>query len=122
MENPIAIQILYLQPKLPPSERPTIDSLTRKLTAALKNPKEQGSIVNGTFVPNLYSLGCYKCTCGKAIYASQDFRISDGLITNSVALHYAAYHRCEISKEEIFSIELALENEEEPSYSDLELQ
>ena len=121
MKNQLDVRILYIRPKMPPSSEPVVDSITKKLLAAIKNYQQIGYVKDGCFIPNLYSFGCYKCTCGKAIFASQDFRISDALITNSVAVHYIAYHRNEIPKDELSMIE-KLELEIEPENSDLELQ
>lgn len=48
-------------------------------------------------------LGIHQCSCGEWS-SSQDYRLPNNMITNSLAIHYLQYHRDEIPKSEWFKL------------------
>jgi len=86
--------MLYIVPKNSPSEEPIIDELTMKIVAALRKAT----------LPNRRSLGFHTCICG-AQSESTDLILPNGLRTNSLSVHYLAYHRAEIEAGELWAVE-----------------
>jgi hypothetical protein len=74
--------ILFVEPQLPKSTNPLIDVYTRKMTAAILQSVEHGG--QGRI-----------CRCG-AIGLDRDLRLPNGMTTNSLSVHYLAYHRAEV--------------------------
>ncbi len=83
--------ILYIEPPAETSDKPLIDELTRKMTAALHKAK----------LPPIAFAGVHSCKCGKAQSASSDFILPNGLFTNSLCIHYLAFHREAIPQEQL---------------------
>lgn len=100
--------VLYIEPSEKFSPEPVIDSLTRKMAAALRSAEASP----------LHYMGYHTCTCGSRS-KSHDFILSDGLITNSLCVHYLAWHRSEIPKEELDKVAKLGSGELEPDASDL---
>jgi hypothetical protein len=86
--------MLYIVPKNPPSEEPIIDELTMKMVASLRKAT----------LPHYQYLGFHTCVCG-ARSDSTDFILPNGLRTNSLCVHYLAYHRAEIEDGELWAVE-----------------
>lgn len=77
--------LLYLQPTSGISEEPIVDHITRKMTTAFRL-----GVVTEIWC------GIHECSCG-ASSSSRDYAIAGGLYqTNSLCVHYLAYHRHEI--------------------------
>ena len=55
------------------------------------------------FVPNISTKGVHECICG-AESDPCDYELEDGFITNSLCVHYLAYHRSEIPQSELDKI------------------
>jgi hypothetical protein len=86
--------MLYLMPKNPPLGTPTIDELTMKMVASLRQAT----------LPHRQSCGFHTCACG-AQSESTDLILSNGVRTNSLCVHYLAYHRAEIEAGELWAVE-----------------
>jgi len=99
--------VLYLEPCKDRTAKPIIDGLTRKITASLRKAKN----VNGMFGWHTEPCGCNSSCC--------DHQLPNGLVTNSLAIHYIAFHRHEIPTEDIELIEALADGEEEPTVSEL---
>ena len=87
------IGILYINPKSILKD-PVIDSVTKKLAWLWHRNEDSG----------LAYFGFHRCSCG-ATSASAEFLIvppsGEIFVTNSLCVHYAAYHRDEIPEEEM---------------------
>jgi hypothetical protein len=100
--------LLMIEPTKPASEKPVIDTLTRKMTAAWR----QGRRTSG------YAMrGFHQCCCG-AISDNRDHWV-EGRITNSLCVHYLAYHRGEISPEELEKVAALSYGEAVPTDRDM---
>jgi hypothetical protein len=100
--------MLYIVPKNSPSEEPIIDELTMKMVAALRKAT----------LPNRRSLGFHTCVCG-AMSDSTDCILPNGLRTNSLCVHYLAYHRGEVEAGELWAVEGLSDGSEYPSSHEL---
>lgn len=85
--------MLYLVPKSLPSDDPIIDELTMRMVASLRKAT----------LPDYRYLGFHTCVCG-ARSDSTDFILPNGLRTNSLCVHYLAYHRAEIEDGELAAV------------------
>lgn len=100
--------LLYIEPKNPPSERPLVDELTGIMAAALEDT-ETGVLLGvqkgkPLFKPGGSWRGFHICSCG-AVSDSQDFRIrGSDIVTNSLCVHYLAYHRDEIPQVQLETV------------------
>jgi hypothetical protein len=82
-------EFLFIEPKQPPAAEPIIDELTRQVTAAWRATK-----------PSEYGYrGFHVCECGVAS-DSHDHFLPSGKNTNSLCVHYVAFHRHELSRED----------------------
>jgi len=86
--------VLYIEPQQPPSDMPVIDGLTRKMAAALRQA-EMGTQWLGFHG----CTGCDKTGCDIPS-SSCDYVLPNGLETNSLCIHYLAYHRDEVPTSE----------------------
>ncbi|MES2224567.1 MAG: hypothetical protein V4478_01105 [Patescibacteria group bacterium] len=113
--------LLFIEPQLPPTEKPLIDSLTRKMTWSLHHYVETGSITAnpGVWQRGVGFMGGFACSCGNAISGGQDLKLPSGFITNTLAVHYLAYHRHEISHDALEIIEMFECPEQEPTELEL---
>ena len=100
--------MLYIVPKNSPSEEPIIDELTMKMAASLRRAT----------LPHRHSLGFHTCVCG-AQSDSTDFILPNGLRTNSLCVHYLAYHRAEIEAGELWAVEGLTDGSEYPTSDEL---
>lgn len=81
--------ILMIEPTGRASVAPLVDRLTMRMAAAYRNS-----------VPSDYSYrGWHECVCG-ARSGNKDQYV-DGKLTNSLAVHYLAYHRKDVPQEEL---------------------
>jgi hypothetical protein len=98
--------LLFMEPQNEPSKKPVIDELTMKMTASFRKAKkgaihdyqQQGQ--GYEFHENDGWCGWHNCSCG-ANAGGQDYLLSNGEMTNGNCVHYLAYHREEISKEQL---------------------
>src|SRR5262245_43518170 len=89
-------KMLYIEPVNPCSDDPIIDDLTMKMTAAYRLSE-----------PTRYMFqGFHSRSCG-AWSDSKDHFLPDGTKTNSLCIHYLAYHRQDVPKVDlVFASEL----------------
>jgi hypothetical protein len=86
--------MLFIEPKEPPSREPLIDELTMKMVAALRKAT----------LPDYRFLGFHTCLCG-AKSDSTNFVLPNGVVTNSLCVHYLAYHRAEVEARELLAVD-----------------
>lgn len=107
ISNPNAL--LYIHPAKEGADEPIIDNLTKKILWAVRNQIAQGVLFeNGKFVIDLSTKGHHHCTgCNKKCPMSraQDILLPNKIVTNTLAVHYVAQHRDELTKEELAQIE-----------------
>jgi len=94
------------------STTPLIDELTRKMTAAWRHRRDSEDGYRGFHV----------CVCG-VFSDNRDHWVSnsngDGLLTNSLCVHYLAFHRDDIPQEELDKVRALTYGEEEPNEKEL---
>lgn len=101
------IGLLFVEPAQPPDQQPLIDMHTRKMAAALRQ---------ATHPPWGYR-GWHNCSCG-ANSDNQDHIIGN-LVTNSLAVHYLAFHRSEIPANELQKVGQLSFGEADPTDKEL---
>jgi hypothetical protein len=100
--------LLFIEPQQPPSDRPVVDDLTRKLAGAYRLSR-----------PADYEfMGDHQCSCG-AFSDSTDHYLPDGSKTNSLCVHYLAYHRQEVPEVELEFVRGLLVDGVEPTTDEL---
>lgn len=141
--------LLFVEPESPPSSNPVIDIYTKKMTGALRKAMAgisgygQG---NPVFTESDSGWrGFHNCSCGKAS-TNQEYLIMTGeessvtlyenarklsfgdkdgskevraVITNSLAIHYLAYHREDIPEDVLARVLLLEGDEVEPTEEEL---
>ena len=85
--------LLFIEPTQPASSTPVLDEMTRRMTAALRA---------ATPGPNAW-LGIHECICG-AGSTNHNYILPDGRTTNSLCVHYLAYHRAEVPVDQLREI------------------
>ena len=101
--------ILMIEPSVKTTAAPLIDELTRKMTAAWRRRCDSEHSYRGV----------HFCACG-AMSDNKDHWVSGGgLLTNSLCIHYLAFHRDDISREELDKVRALPYGEEEPSEKEL---
>ena len=99
--------MLYIHPLKKGTEEPILDELTMRILNGVRNKTGKGVLhEDGSFSHDVSTKGFHHCTgCGGNIHsASQDIVLPNGLITNTLAVHYVAKHRSELSSEDITKI------------------
>lgn len=102
--------LLMVEPTSPRSATPVIDGLTRKMAAALATAR----------IGNHYR-GQHSCTGHGCRSASDnaDHHVGEAL-TNSLAVHYLAYHREDVPAEELLKVAALAGDEVEPTTAQIE--
>jgi len=101
--------LLYIEPKKEPLTKPLIDAYTRKMTAAFRQAK-----VN-------YERSCFgfhSCEC-RVESEPHTYELGNGLVTNSLCIHYLAFHREEVPDYDLKNVESLKFGEEEPNEEEL---
>ncbi len=99
--------ILYIEPSARVSLHPIVDQLTRKMTAAFRRS-----------IPGPGYRGFHVCSCG--VFSSNcDYKLPNDQITNSLCIHYLAFHREEIPETELKKAGRLDYGEEEPTAEEL---
>ena len=80
---------LYIEPQEAPSPEPIIDTLTKKMAAAFLKA-----------TPGPGYRGVHRCSCG-ICSSNCDYALPNGEQTNSLSVHYLAYHRQEVPKAQL---------------------
>lgn len=108
-------ELLYIEPQQPEDPIPIIDGLTRRMAAALSH-STAGRKSGNQFAVGDRVRGWHTCACG-ATSSNQDYLLSNGMITNSLCVHYLAMHRSEVPIAELRKV-LTLPPEEVEPFPD----
>ena len=102
--------IMMVEPSNKTSVTPFTDELTRKMTAAWRRRRDSKYGYRGFHI----------CACG-AFSDNKDHWVgnSDGLLTNSLCVHYLAFHRVDIPQKELDKVHALAHGEEEPNEKEL---
>lgn len=102
--------ILMVEPSATITPTPLIDELTRKMTAAWRQCRDSEHGYRGFHV----------CTCG-VFSDNKDHWVGNGngLLTNSLCIHYLAFHREDIPQDELDKVCALTYGEEEPNEKEL---
>jgi len=106
------IALLYIEPQNDRSNEPIIDHLTIKmfnlLITSWENPVNRGTLMGNNkarqFVSGIGTMGHHNCRCGAASEC-YDYLLNGTLVTNTLCVHYLAYHRDEVPQSEINKLE-----------------
>jgi hypothetical protein len=99
--------VLFIEPSATISDTPVIDELTRKMTSALRKCTQGMSF-----------RGIHRCACG-ATSGNTELFLPNGLETNSLCIHYLAYHRDEVPPTELEKVRHLTCGEAEPTPEEL---
>lgn len=80
------MRLLYIVPMGKASDQAVLDELTLRMVAALRQ---------GTMPSDRMWCGVHTCVCG-ARSANRDVTLPNGWVTNTLCVHYLAYHRSEV--------------------------
>jgi len=100
--------VLYVQPGPYTSAEPVLDELTRKMAAAYRAAESNGACWRGFHV----------CACG-VNSDNTDYILPGGQQTNSLCVHYLAFHRNEVPAEELAKVAALESGETEPTAEEL---
>ena len=100
--------VLYIQPGPYTPAEPVIDELTRKMAGAYRAAKSD----------EMYWRGFHVCRCG-VNSSNCDYILPGGQQTNSLCVHYLAFHRSEIPEAELAKVAAFDSGEEEPNAEEL---
>ena len=102
--------LLFIEPKLRASRAPIVDDLTRRMAAAFRI-----STIGGEFQD---SCGVHERICG-ALSDNNDHALPNGRMTNSLCVHYVAYHRAEVPQQQLEEVTAFTWGEVEPTQKEL---
>lgn len=112
--------LLFIEPENEPSKEPIIDELIKKMTASFRKAKK-GVIRDYAVMGKGYEfikgdgwMGWHNCFCG-ALAGGYDYLLTNGEMTNENCIHYLAYHRDEISQEQIARVYGLNDGQETPT-------
>lgn len=100
IKESLSEQLLFIEPSADTSPEPVIDDVTKRLAAALARGEKHGPEWRGV----------HRCKCG-AHSTNVNYKLPNGMITNSLAVHYVAWHRSDVPASELNKI-MALEGDE----------
>jgi hypothetical protein len=106
--------LLYIEPQQQSLAEPIIDELTWKMAAALNHCVATGTYQPGQFCKNNRFRGWHTCSCG-ACSDNVDYLLPGGEVTNSLAVHYLAYHRHEVPLQQLERVRKLPCGQEPPS-------
>ena len=102
--------ILMVEPSAKISKEPLVDELTRKMTATWRKRKESGISYRGFHV----------CQCN-VFSDNKDHFVDGGKLTNSLCIHYLAFHRDDILPEELDKVRQLKDGEAQPTDEELHI-
>lgn len=107
--------ILMIEPQGARSDRPLVDELTRKMTAAWHGSKD------GMELYGRMTKGVHRCICG-ATSDNLEHWVGEGKgpLTNSLCIHYLAFHREDIPDEELAKVDALPYGSEDPTETELQ--
>lgn len=100
--------VLYIEPSAKVSAEPVIDELTRKMVAAFRESEES----------MIMWRGFHMCACGAASN-NKDYVLPNGDKTNSLCVHYLAFHRDEVPASQLEKVQRLNSGEAEPTDKEL---
>jgi len=100
-------RVLYIEPSAQTSKEPVIDALTMKLTAAFRRS-----------TPGAAYRGFHMCACG-VCSDNCNHTLPNGESTNSLCVHYLAFHRAKVPEEQLEKVRQLDCGEEEPTLNEL---
>jgi hypothetical protein len=100
--------LLFIEPQQSALSTPIVDDVTRRMTAAFR----------ASTPSDTYFCGFHKCVCGARSHARNYF-LPDGRHTNSLCVHYVAYHRAEVPDAQLQEVARFLWGEAEPTKEEL---
>jgi hypothetical protein len=100
--------LLFIQPRLSPTDEPLIDDLTLRMTSALRRAS----------TPDYRFCGVHVCLCG-ARSDSANRVLPSKAVTNTLCVHYLAYHRAEVPVAELNAVGLLSVGTESPTRAEL---
>ena len=100
--------VLYMEPGPYTPAEPVIDELTRKMAAAYRASISDGACWRGFHV----------CRCG-VNSSNCDYVLPSGQQTNSLCVHYLAFHRDEVPEAELAKVAALESGETEPTAEEL---
>ena len=98
-----------VEPSAKTSAEPLVDGLTRRMTAAWRLRRDGKDSYRGFHI----------CACGTFSDNKDHWVGDDDLLTNSLCIHYLAFHRNDIPQEELDKVRTLPYGEEEPSDEEL---
>ena len=104
--------LLMIEPTGPAATVPVVDVLTRRMTEAWRHRRDAVESYRGW----------HRCVCGVASDNKDHWvggRAGDDRLTNSLCIHYLAYHRADISPEECEKVLALPGGEAEPTFDEL---
>jgi hypothetical protein len=109
--------LLFIEPTQPELATPVIDNLTRRMAAALQRSR------SGTWQGDRFDVGngwrgWHTCSCG-AMSGNHDLLLANGMVTNSLAVHYLAKHRLEVPQAELRKVLTLPAEESQPTWEQL---
>lgn len=100
--------ILMIEPLRQTSAEPLIDALTRQMTAAWRQRRDSGYSMRGFHI----------CAC-HATSDNKDHWVGPDLLTNSLCIHYLAFHRDDVPAAELDKVRTLDCGEAEPDEREL---
>jgi hypothetical protein len=101
-------KLLYIRPKNMPTEEPVIDDLTLRMVGALRSARS----------PSYGYCGLHSCVRG-ALSDSSDRILPNGWMTNTLCVHYLAYHRTELPEKDRDAVGTLPPDKQAPTSFDL---
>lgn len=102
------MKLLFIEPEEQAMEYPLIDDVTLRMVTALRRGKKPG-----------YSYcGFHACICG-AHSGTTDVILSNAWVTNTLCVHYLAYHRAEVPVRELDAVRSLPPGAESPTDREL---
>jgi hypothetical protein len=100
--------VLHIEPIRWPADKPLVDDLTLRMTRALREASK----------PSSGYLGVHTCICG-AVSDSTDRILPGGARTNTLCVHYLAYHRAEVPAADLDAVRQLPASADPPSSREL---
>jgi hypothetical protein len=100
--------LLFIEPQQPALSTPIVDDVTRRMTAAFRVSTPS----------DIVFFGFHECVCG-ARSSAWNYFLPNGRQTNSLCIHYVAYHRAEVPDAQLQEVASFLWGEVEPTKYEL---
>lgn len=116
--------LLFIHSSMNRTMEPVIDNITRKMTAAFRKA-EHGILktdnINSRWIPHEklgFYLGTHACRACGVSSSSHNYKLPDGFVTNRLCIHYLAFHRWEVPRDQLDKI-AEYKEEAEPTTEEL---